>query len=182
MPLVRCIMLVLFPITKPLAFCLDVVLGQEFGTIYSKNELVQMLKIHERAGQLDGADIQEVEGALRYKNKQASQVMTSIDEVYMVSEEATLNFSLLRDIFTSGFSRIPVYAGARNNITGLLFVKDLIFIDPEDAVPVKSFQKIFLRSIERVWDDDNLGDVLNLFKKGRGHLALVQTVVSMVEL
>ena len=65
MPLVRCIIVVLFPITKPLAFCLDVVLGQEFGTIYSKNELVQMLRIHERAGQLDGADIHEVEGALR---------------------------------------------------------------------------------------------------------------------
>lgn len=102
--------------------------------------------------------------------------MTPIDEVYMVSEESTLSFTLLREIFISGFSRIPVYSGTRGNITGMLFVKDLIFIDPEDAVPVKSFQKIFLRNIERVWDDDNLGDVLSMFKKGRGHLALVQTV------
>lgn len=58
-------MIMLYPITKPLAFCLDVVLGEEFGTIYSKNELVQMLKIHERAGQLEGADLQEVEVCLQ---------------------------------------------------------------------------------------------------------------------
>lgn len=59
---------------------------------------------------------------------------------------------------------------------GLLFVKDLIFIDPEDDVPIRSFVQIFGRGVHVVWPDDTLGDVLAELKKGRSHLALVRDV------
>jgi len=55
-------------------------------------------------------------------------------------------------------------------------VKDLIFIDPEDEVPVRSFVQIFGRSVHVVWPDDPLGDVLAELKQGRSHLALVRDV------
>jgi hypothetical protein len=64
----------------------------------------------------------------------------------------------------------------QNNIIGLLFVKDLIFIDPEDDVPIRSFIQIFGRSVHVVWPDDILGDVLAELKKGRSHLAVVRDV------
>lgn len=50
-------------------------------------------------------------------------------------------------IFKSGFSRIPVFAKDRNDVIGLLFTKDLIFIDPEDETPVKNFVQIFGRAV-----------------------------------
>jgi metal transporter CNNM len=55
-------------------------------------------------------------------------------------------------------------------------VKDLIFIDPEDAVPIRSFVQIFGRGVHVVWPDDMLGGVLAELKKGRSHLALVRDV------
>ena len=55
-------------------------------------------------------------------------------------------------------------------------MKDLIFIDPEDEVPIRSFVQIFGRGIHFVWPDDTLGDVLAELKKGRTHLALVRDV------
>jgi metal transporter CNNM len=55
-------------------------------------------------------------------------------------------------------------------------VKDLIFIDPEDAVPIRSFVQIFGRGVHVVWPDDLLGGVLAELKKGRSHLALVRDV------
>lgn len=59
---------------------------------------------------------------------------------------------------------------------GLLFVKDLIFVDPEDSIPIRSFIQIFGRGVHVVWPDDMLGDVLTELKKGRSHLALVRDV------
>jgi metal transporter CNNM len=65
---------------------------------------------------------------------------------------------------------------AKNNVVGLLFVKDLIFIDPEDETSVSEFIEIFGRGVHVVWPDDNLGEVLRELKGGRSHMALVRDV------
>lgn len=67
---------------------------------------------------------------------------------------------------------------SKNNIIGLLFVKDLIFIDPEDETPIRNFVQIFGRNVHVVWPVDKLGDVLRELKEGRSHMALVRDVVS----
>lgn len=59
---------------------------------------------------------------------------------------------------------------------GLLFVKDLIFIDPEDETRVGDLADIFGRGVHVVWPDDKLGDVLRELKQGRSHMALVRDV------
>ena len=64
----------------------------------------------------------------------------------------------------------------QNNVVGLLFVKDLIFIDPEDETTVSDFIEIFGRGVHVVWPDDKLGDVLRELKGGRSHMALVRDV------
>ena len=55
-------------------------------------------------------------------------------------------------------------------------VKDLIFVDPEDETPVKQFAEILGRKFEVVSEEEKLGDVLQTFKKGRGHLAIVRGI------
>lgn len=59
---------------------------------------------------------------------------------------------------------------------GLLFVKDLIFIDPEDETRVADFVQIFGRGVHVVWPDAVLGDVLRELKQGKSHMALVRDV------
>lgn len=74
---------------------------------------------------------------------------------------------------------VPFFSNrSKNNVIGLLFVKDLIFIDPEDETPIRSFVQIFGRGVHVVWPVDKLGDVLRELKQGRSHLALVRDVVS----
>ena len=94
----------------------------------------------------------------------------------MLSKTARLDFKTIREIFQQGFSRIPVYGQNREDILGLLLVKDLIFIDPEDATPVENFIKVFGRAIAPVWEDQKLDEVLREFKKGAGHMAVVKDV------
>lgn len=105
-----------------------------------------------------------------------TDVMTPLVNTFLLSADERLGFDTVAKIFKTGYSRIPVYEVTKSNIIGLLFVKDLIFLDPEDEIPVKNFVQIFGRGLHVVWPDDKLGDVLKLLKSGRSHMALVRDV------
>ena len=126
-----------------------------------------------RAGDLNEDERTIMQGAMDMKVKTAREVMTPLEDAYMLEESCKLSFAVVRDIFDHGFSRVPVYARERQHVVGLLFVKDLIFVDPEDEVPLAEYLRVFERSIELVDAEANLDDVLRIFKRGRGHLALV---------
>ena len=115
-------------------------------------------------------------GALRYRNVAVNEVFTPLVNTFMLGADERLGFDTVAKIFKTGYSRIPVYEVSKSNIIGLLFVKDLIFLDPEDEIPVKNFVQIFGRGLHVVWPDDKLGDVMKLLKKGRSHMALVRDV------
>lgn len=113
-------------------------------------------------------------GAFDFSQKTVGQVMTSLNDVFMLDESVSLNFKILLLIFQSGHSRIPIYSGCRENIIGLLFAKDLILLDPEDSVPIKTVLSFFNRTMFSVLDDTRLNKMLNLFCQGGGHMAIVR--------
>ena len=55
-------------------------------------------------------------------------------QVFMVSHSAQLSAAALRSILGSGHSRVPVYKGSRQQVVGLLLVKELLLLDPEEEV------------------------------------------------
>ena len=200
-PLVQAILVVLFPLTKPLAWSLDKALGKELATTYSGTEMLKLLQIHVEENAIDPDTANTMTGALKYKDVAVRDVMTPLANTFMLQMDEKLNFETIAKIFKTGYSRIPVYeavkvrAGPRcwllrlrrlvlphtsccsqNNVIGLLFVKDLIFIDPENETRVRDFVEIFARGVHVVWHDDKLGDVLRELKQGRSHMALVRDI------
>lgn len=63
----------------------------------------------------------------------------------------------------------------------LILAKDLIFVDPEDDIPISNFVDMFGRRPIFVWHDDKLGETLSTFRNERAHLALVRDVESQGE-
>ena len=61
-----------------------------------------------------------------------------------------LDFEVMQEIMSKGFSRIPVYEGDPNHIVGLLFVKDLAFVDPDDKLPLESVIKFYNHTAHKV--------------------------------
>jgi metal transporter CNNM len=174
-PIVKVIIVLFYPLSKPLSLILNKILGHEIGTSYSASEMAKLIEMHVQRGDLEGATGKAMTGALRYRDIPVREVMTPLNETFMLSAGERLGFDVVAKIFKMGFSRIPVYEVSKSNIIGLLFVKDLIFLDPEDEIPVKNFVQIFGRGVHVVWADDKLGDVLKLLKRG-GHLALVRDI------
>jgi metal transporter CNNM len=77
-------------------------------------------------------------GALEYSDKSVKDVMTPIDKVYMLEASTKLNFEAMLEIYKSGYTRIPVYEGSKDRVRGMLYVKDLILVDPDDEISVET--------------------------------------------
>lgn len=70
----------------------DSVLGEELGTIHSRTELRELLKIHVQHGALDVETGREVAGAMNYKELTVRKVMTPVKDCFMLSVSEKLNF------------------------------------------------------------------------------------------
>lgn len=172
-PLVKFLIVIFYVIAKPLALVLDCVLGEELGTIHSKVEIMRLLEIHFKHGAVDDEEKKMMQGALTIQNVLLKNIMTPIEDVFMLPLDSKLDFDLLTKIFKSGFSRIPVYNHTRDYIVGLLVTKDLIFIDPEDGAPLQQFLQVFGRRIERLFTDTKATQAFKVFKTGKAHMSLV---------
>ena len=174
----RFFMLVTFPISFPISRILDWILGNEIGTVYNKKQLQEMLKVTAEFNDLEGDEMNIISGVLNYKSKTVEEVMTKLEDCYLLDLTSILDFRTTASIMQSGHSRIPVYDGERHNIVGLLLVKDLAFIDTDDCTPLRTVIKFYNHQVQRVYDDVHLDAMLEEFKKGHSHLAVVQRVNS----
>ena len=84
-------------------------------------------------------EVNMIDGALKYREMEVAEVMTPVEQTYMIGVFEKLSYKIIYEIFKSGFSRIPVYEKDYDDVVGLILAKDLIFIDPE-----VSFSRYFL--------------------------------------
>uniref|UniRef100_A0A667ZR18 Metal transporter n=2 Tax=Myripristis murdjan TaxID=586833 RepID=A0A667ZR18_9TELE len=169
-------MFLTFPLSFPVSKLLDVLLGQEIGTVYNREKLVEMLKVTEPYNDLVKEELNMIQGALELRTKTVEDVMTPLPNCFMIQADAVLDFNTMSEIMESGYTRIPVYDDERSNIVDILYVKDLAFVDPDDCTTLKTITKFYNHPVHFVFHDTKLDAMLEEFKKGKSHLAIVQKV------
>uniref|UniRef100_A0A667XSU7 Metal transporter n=1 Tax=Myripristis murdjan TaxID=586833 RepID=A0A667XSU7_9TELE len=174
--LTKFFMLLTFPASYPVSKLLDYLLGQEIGTVYNREKLLEMLRVTDPYNDLVKEELNIIQGALELRTKTVEDVMTPLRDCFMIPGDATLDFNTMSEIMKSGYTRIPVFEGERSNIVDLLFVKDLAFVDPDDCTPLKTITKFYSHPLHFVFNDTKLDAMLEEFKKGKSHLAIVQRV------
>ncbi|XP_037536793.1 metal transporter CNNM4 [Nematolebias whitei] len=174
--LTKLFMLLTFPLSWPISKLLDRILGQEIGTVYNREKLVEMLKVTEPYNDLVKEELNMIQGALELRTKTVEDVMTPLSNCFMLSSDRVLDFNTMSEIMESGYTRIPVYDNERSNIVDILFVKDLAFVDPDDCTTLKTITKFYNHPVHFVFHDTKLDAMLEEFKKGKSHLAIVQKV------
>jgi len=148
-PIVKCIMVLFCPVTVPLAWCLDKVLGEELATTYSNAEMTKLLQIQVQQNALDHEVAGAMTGALTYKNIKVREVMTPVERTFMLNVDLKLSFETMSRIFKSGYSRIPVYEVSKVSIPQILvwgrfvqaaYTKSLFFLfEPNDRTTLLDF-------------------------------------------
>ncbi|XP_060114526.1 metal transporter CNNM4-like [Heteronotia binoei] len=170
----RLVMLVTFPLSYPISTILDCLLGKEMGTVYNREKLMEMLKVTEPYSDLLKEELNMIQGALELRSKTVEDVMTPLCDCFLLSNDAVLDFDTMSDIMESGYTRIPVYNKERTNIVDMLYIKDLAFVDPDDCTPLRTITKFYNHPIHFVLHDTKLDAVLEEFKTGKSHLAVVR--------
>ncbi|KGL80792.1 Metal transporter CNNM1, partial [Tinamus guttatus] len=156
---------------------LDGALRQEFSVFSTRERLLETLRAAGPHGDLVREELAMVQGALELRTKVVEDVLTPLADCFMLRADAVLDFATVSEILRSGYTRIPVYEGdRRDNIVDLLFVKDLAFVDPDDCTPLQTVTRFYRRPLHCVFNDTRLDTLLEEFKKGKSHLAIVQRV------
>lgn len=171
--IVRPLMILLLPITYPIAIVLDYVLGREMGTAYTRQQLDALLEMEMAQGAVSAEDQLLLSSALRFSSKMSAEIMTPLKDVFMISVTDNLGFDLLKDLYTSGYTRIPVYHNRKDCIVGILFTKDLILVDPNDEIPVASILPFCSRALNATPKGAGLEKLLSEMQASRSHLYFV---------
>jgi len=91
-----------------------------------------LLEAGEEEGILEENDIDLVRSAVEFGDKLVREVMTPRPAVFAVSAAITLE-AFLEQLREHNFSRVPVYSGSLDNVTGIAFAHDLLQITDEEA-------------------------------------------------
>lgn len=169
--LVDVIIVIFYPVAKPIAWILDKVLGKEMRTIWSKRELEHIIRMHEDdpRSEVDRDEERILLGALTFSEKHVGEIMSQRKDVYMLQKKTILDQKQLYEIRESGFTRIPVYSKNQNNIVGMLYAKDLIGVD--EGTRLEKMMRT--HGVIRVSKKRRLDSLLNDMIKARAHMALV---------
>ncbi|KAJ4966460.1 hypothetical protein NE237_018309 [Protea cynaroides] len=173
-PLVRVLLLLFFPVAYPISKLLDWMLGKGHAVLLRRAELKTFVDFHGdeagKGGDLTHDETTIIAGALELTAKTAKDAMTPISKAFSLGLDDALDLETLNAIMAKGHSRVPIYVGNPTNIIGLILVKNLLTVDPKDAVPLR---KMIIRKIPRVSENMPLYDILNEFQKGHSHIAVV---------
>jgi len=109
-----------------------------------------------------------LQGIVTFGNTDTKQVMKNRMDIFALNEEQSFK-EILPEIMQHGYSRIPVYKDSIDNITGILYVKDLIPYTDRKILDWKTLK----REAYFVPENKKLDDLLNEFKEMKMHLAIV---------
>uniref|UniRef100_A0A3Q4BR07 Metal transporter n=1 Tax=Mola mola TaxID=94237 RepID=A0A3Q4BR07_MOLML len=172
----RLLMVLSFPISYPISKLLDLILNQEISNFYTREKLLEMLRVTDPYHDLVKEELNIIQGALELRTKTVEDVLTPFTDCFMLASDVVLDFNAMSEIMQSGYTRIPVFENERSNIVDILFVKDLAFVDPDDCTPLKTITQFYKHPLHCVFNDTKLDAMLEEFKKGKSHLAIVQRV------
>ncbi|MBQ8501421.1 MAG: gliding motility-associated protein GldE [Bacteroides sp.] len=133
----------------------------------SVDELSQALELTDKTEISEESNI--LEGIIRFGGETAKEVMTSRLDVVDLDIRTPFK-EVLKCIIENAYSRIPVYADTRDNIKGILYIKDLLpHLNKGDNFRWQSL----IRPAYFVPETKMIDDLLRDFQANKIHIAIV---------
>ena len=136
----------------------------------TEEELHELMEASEEEGLINEDESDMIRAIFSLGETVVREVMVPRTEMACISVDVTA-VELIATIIDCGHSRIPVYEGTVDNITGILYAKDLLRYWGEDS-PGLDIKKI-ARPPFYIPETKKLEELLQEFKKRRVHIAIV---------
>lgn len=157
------------PISLPMK-SFTVWIQKRLGKTKSNISIGQLSQALELASEEDTTNEEKklLESIVSFGNTETCEVMVPRVDIFALSEDTPFS-EVLSEIVKIGYSRIPVYRENLDNITGVIYIKDLLpYIEKTDFEWTKVMRKAFF-----VPENKKLDDLLSEFQEKKIHLAVV---------
>jgi CBS domain containing-hemolysin-like protein len=132
---IRLMLWIMTPITVVIRFFFSIVsLAEEPASEQEEaaSDVEALLEAGEEEGILERTDRDLVRSAVEFGDKLVREVMTPRPRMFVVRDTTTLE-NFLAMLKEHNYSRVPVFQGTIDNITGIAFAHDLLQIADEEA-------------------------------------------------
>lgn len=130
-PFLKILIIVTYPISKPLQLLLDALFGAHTSKLHTRQELGLLIMEHgeESDTELDDHEVDIIKGALELSEKRVKQITTPIKDVFWITPDTVIDAEKIDEIKSENFSRIPVFSEDLTENFGILLMKQLVDID-----------------------------------------------------
>lgn len=135
-----------------------------------KDDLLVVLQEAQQRGLLDADALAMMEGVMEVAEMRVRDVMIPRAQMVVVGLDWPLE-KLLATVVESGHSRLPVIDDDRDDVVGILIVKDLLrhFAEQDGDLPLRDL----LRPAKFIPESKRLNSLLKEFRSTRLHMAIV---------
>ncbi len=144
--------------------------GNEDANSLTKEELLESMLMSEDEGVIDEKESDVIENILNLDNIKVGEVLTPRSVVFAIDESMTIKEVIETQISIFKFSRIPIYKGSIEDVTGLVLTKKIFKQALEDdSVTIGSIKKEIFSINENV----PVSKALDLLIAKKDHMFLV---------
>lgn len=169
-PIMRVMIILTYPVSKPLQLLLDRLFEPPHTTLHSRRELGIMIAEHigHEESELDEDEVEIIRGALQLSEKRVSDIMVPIESVHWLTPDAELNAEKIKQLHKNGHSRIPIFNKALTRCNGILIMKTLFDVDLEEKI--YRVDELNLHPVQVVGSRTALDTMLRKFISSHTHL------------
>ncbi|MBK0347317.1 HlyC/CorC family transporter [Aerococcaceae bacterium zg-ZJ1578] len=146
---------------------------------FTREEMKAILAESSLEGTIDAAELTMLEGVLSLDSKLAREVMVPRTDTEMVDIEDDYQ-DILEELLNSPFSRIPLYEAEKDNVIGVIHMKNVIKAAREHGFDNIDFREIASEPLF-VPSTIYIDDLLVEFKREQTHLAILRDEYGGVE-
>ena len=137
----------------------------------TEEEIRMMVDVGNEKGVIEESDREMINNIFEFDDRTAGEVMTHRTDIVAVPDDAKVG-DIVDLAQEEGFSRIPVYHEDIDNITGIIYVKDLLCLVGRDASREFTLQD-FVREVLYVPESNRCKELFREFTEKKAHVAVV---------
>ncbi len=138
----------------------------EKGPFVTEEEIRFLLAASVKDGVIEREEKEMISSIFEFSETTVKEVMTPRLDIKAAEDSAGIE-EVINIIRETGHSRIPVYEGNIDNITGIVYAKDLLNCRRDDKL------KDYLRPAVFIPEEKRLDDILHQMQAAHNHLAVV---------
>ncbi len=141
----------------------------EHGSSYTEDEIRSLVALSQESGHLNEEERRLINKVFEFSETTVKEAMIPRTEIVALPETSTLS-EIAKAFGESGFSRLPVYRGSLDDISGMIHSKDLVgYIEKGNAFDITEI----LIKPNYVVDTARLEDVLRQMQREKFHFGFV---------